>query len=69
MMSPDFDKYFKNAVIDMELTTAKLKNKRKQTLKDMVDHQNIRCRNDNMVLQQLAIQETYNMPQAFKIKN
>ena len=53
----------------MELRKAKLKNKRKQTLQDMVDHRNVRCRNGNTVLQQSAIQETYNMPPAFEIEN
>ena len=69
MMNPDFDKYFQKTVIDMELRKAKLKDKRKQTLQDMVDHRNVRCRNDNTVLQQAAIQETYNMPPAFDIEN
>ena len=62
IMNPEFDSYFKNAVIDQEEEKAKKKDKRKYPLHDLVDHRNIRCRNDNGVRERLAAQETNNMP-------
>ena len=62
IMNPEFDSYFKNAVIEQEEEKEKKKDKQKYPLHDLVDHRNIRCRNDNSVRERLAAQETNNMP-------
>ena len=56
IMNPDFDKYFKNEVIEMEERKELLEDKQKQPLQDMVDHRKVRCRNDNTVRVEVVIE-------------